>query len=246
MMEKTYKISGMTCGNCKATVEKTLSEIGNVEKVDANLETGEVSISMSEEVSLDVFKKALPDKYSISDIPDRNVFQSSISEDFNDSNENKSKIEQLKPLLLIILYIAVTGILLNFKEWNWGDFMLDFMGMFFIVFSFFKMLDLKGFPASFAMYDPLAKQIRIYGWIYPFMETALGLMFLMRIEVKIALVITLIILVITTVGVTRTLLDKKSIRCACLGTALKLPMTEATFIENAIMIVMALLMLTRL
>ena len=38
-------------------------------------------------------------------------------------------------------------------------------------------------------------------------------------------------------------LDKKAIRCACLGTALKLPMTEATFIENTIMIIMAVLML---
>jgi hypothetical protein len=68
-------------------------------------------------------------------------------------------------------------------------------------------------------------------------------MFLLRFEIKIALVATLIILGITTIGVTKTLLDKKSIRCACLGTALKLPMTEATFIENAIMIVMALTML---
>ena len=41
-----------------------------------------------------------------------------------------------------------------------------------------------------------------------------------------------------------TLLDKKSIMCACLGTALKLPMTEATFIENIIMISMAISMLT--
>jgi hypothetical protein len=65
----------------------------------------------------------------------------------------------------------------------------------------------------------------------------------MRLEIDIALILTLVILGITTVGVTKTLLDKKSIRCACLGTALKLPMTEATFIENAIMIIMAMLML---
>jgi hypothetical protein len=39
------------------------------------------------------------------------------------------------------------------------------------------------------------------------------------------------------------LLAKKSIQCACLGTALKLPMTEATFIENAIMIIMAVIMI---
>ena len=121
--------------------------------------------------------------------------------------------------------------------------MLDFMGLFYIVFSFFKMLDLKGFPDSFRMYDPLAKKIPAYGWFYPFIETALGLMLLMRLEIKIALIITLVVLGITTFGVTKTLLNKKSIQCACLGTALKLPMTEATFIENAIMIVMAILML---
>ena len=108
------------------------------------------------------------------------------------------------------------------------------------------MLDLKGFPDSFRMYDPLAKKIPIYETIYPFIETALGLMFLMRFETNIALWVTLVILGITTIGVTKTLLDKKSIRCACLGTALKLPMTEATFIENAIMIVMVILMLTNI
>ena len=121
--------------------------------------------------------------------------------------------------------------------------MLEFMGLFYIVFSFFKMLDLKGFPQSFAMYDPLAKRVPFYGKVYPFIETALGIMFLLRFEVTIALIATLIILGITTLGVTRTLLDKKKIQCACLGTALKLPMTEATFIENAIMIVMAIAML---
>jgi hypothetical protein len=70
-------------------------------------------------------------------------------------------------------------------------------------------------------------------------------MFLIRFEVKIALIVTIIILGITTFGVTKTLLDKKSIKCACLGTVLNLPMTEATFIENFIMITMALYMLSR-
>ena len=41
----------------------------------------------------------------------------------------------------------------------------------------------------------------------------------------------------------KTLADKKSIKCACLGTVLKLPMTEATLIENLIMIIMAVSML---
>jgi hypothetical protein len=137
-------------------------------------------------------------------------------------------------------------VLLNYKEGSLNDAMLDFMGLFYIVFSFFKFLDFKGFPESFRMYDPLAKAIPVYGSIYPFIEVALGILFLMRIQIPLALIITVIILGITTLGVTKTLLDKKSIRCACLGTSLKLPMTEATFIENAIMLTMATAMLIQI
>jgi hypothetical protein len=89
------------------------------------------------------------------------------------------------------------------------------------------------------MYDPLAKKVPLYGIIYPFIEILLGIMFLTRIEVELAIILTIIVLGITTIGVTQALLNKKLISCACLGTTLKLPMTEATFIENALMIIMA-------
>ncbi|WP_336070770.1 MauE/DoxX family redox-associated membrane protein [Mesoflavibacter sp. CH_XMU1404-2] len=242
-MTHTYNITGMTCNGCKASVEKSLNALDAVNEVKVNLEKGEAEITMSSHVSTEKLQNALSDKYTITEKQEKNVFASSNMSSMP-MEENKSKLQQLKPLLLIIFYIASASILLHYKDWAWSAFMLDFMGLFYIVFSFFKMLDLKGFPESFSMYDPLAKRLPVYGWIYPFIETALGLMFLMRFEVEIALIITLVILGITTIGVTKTLLDKKSIRCACLGTALKLPMTEATFIENAIMIIMAILMLT--
>lgn len=240
-MKHTYTIEGMTCGGCKASVEKYLNEIEHVTNVAIHLEKGEAEVTMDKHITTDVLQKALPEKYTLSKKLAEKVFaSSSIS---STPKEEESKLQQLKPLLLIIFYIASTSILLHYKDWSWNEFMLDFMGLFYIVFSFFKMLDLKGFTASFSMYDPVAKRVPFYGKIYPFIETALGLMFLMRFEIDLALIVTLVILGITTIGVTKTLLDKKSIRCACLGTALKLPMTEATFIENAIMIVMAVLML---
>lgn len=243
-MTHTYNITGMTCGGCKASVEKYLGNVDNVTNVSVNLEKAEAEVTMSNHVATEVLKKALPEKYTLSEKENQNVFQ--MTSESMDEIGQKSKLQQLQPLLLILFYIATASILLHYKSWDGNAVMLDFMGLFFIVFSFFKMLDLKNFPESFRMYDPLAKRVSIYGWIYPFIETALGLMFLMRFEIEIALIATLIILSITTVGVTKTLLDKKSIRCACLGTALKLPMTEATFIENAIMIVMAIVMLTQI
>ncbi|MFD0798780.1 heavy-metal-associated domain-containing protein [Maribacter chungangensis] len=235
-MKHTYTVTGMTCNGCVASVKKKLSAIDGVEDVAIDLETSEAVIQMNAHIGLNTFKSALPEKYSISE-KGNHVMEMMAKE------EEQSKLQQLKPLLLIFAYLFAAAFLLNYKDWSTSEAMLDFMGLFYIVFSFFKLLDLKGFPDSFRMYDPLAKVLPAYAWVYPFIELALGLLFLMRIQVPVALVITIIILGITTVGVTKSLLDKKSIRCACLGTALKLPMTEATFIENAIMLVMAFAML---
>jgi len=239
-MKHTYKIEGMTCNNCKASVEKYLYGLPNISHVSIDLEKGEAEVTMDKHIASDELQNALPEKYTVSEKDGGKV---SASYNSSTKTSEKTKLQQLKPLLLILFYITSAGILLHYKDWSWSEFMLDFMGLFYIVFGFFKMLDLKGFPESFKMYDPLAKLIPIYGWIYPFIETALGVMFLLRFEVNIALIMTLVVLGITTVGVTKTLLDKKSIRCACLGTALKLPMTEATLIENTIMIAMAAVML---
>lgn len=235
-MKHTYTITGMTCNGCVASVNKYLSAINGVQEVQIDLAASEAVIAMNKHIALHTFVSALPEKYSISE-KGYPIAEKIVQED------EKSKLQQLKPLLLIFAYLFAAALLLNYKDWSINNAMLDFMGLFYIVFSFFKLLDLKGFPESFRMYDPLAKLIPIYGWAYPFIELYLGLLFLMRIQIPLALGITIVILGITTVGVTKSLLDKKSIRCACLGTALKLPMTEATFIENAIMLVMAFAML---
>ena len=235
-MKRTYLVDGMKCNGCQATVATHLQQLPDVTKAVAKVKEGVVEVTMNVPLSLTVLQNALPEKYTLS-----NPIE--VSAITPEENHTTTKWQQLKPLFLILFYIAVSSTLLHYQAWDWNAFMLDFMGLFLIVFSFFKMLDLKGFPASFAMYDPLAKAIPLYGWVYPFLETALGLLFLMRFTISLALIVTLVVLSITTIGVTRMLLSKQTIRCACLGTALKLPMTEATFIENAIMIVMAVFML---
>ena len=240
-MTITYKISGMTCGNCKATVEKSLKTIPKLERVSVNLESNKVTIKSENEIELSELQSVLPEKYNISKQEKRNVFDNSN----NDQTSNESDLKKLFPLFLILGYILIASLLLNKDSWNSTSFMLDFMGLFYVVFSFFKLLDLRGFPESFKMYDPLAKAIPFYAWIYPIIEVALGLMFLMRFQTSVALIATIIVLGITTIGVAKVLLSKTSIQCACLGTALKLPMTKATFIENSIMICMAIIMLIK-
>ncbi len=228
----------MTCNGCVSSVKRALLEIDGVEDVKISLEKSEAEISFSSHTPLTNIKSVLKPKYTISEKPRTSVEITTIPTE-------KSKIEQLKPLFLIFLYLFGAVFLLNAKDRIVSEAMLDFMGLFYVVFSFFKFLDLKGFPDSFRMYDPLAKIFPIYGWLYPFIELILGILFLMRFQITTALVVTIVILGLTTIGVSKALFAKKSIRCACLGTALKLPMTEATFIENAIMLVMAVILLVQ-
>ena len=234
-MKSEYSISGMTCNGCVATVAEKLKNVMNVEKADVSLESNSVIITSSDPLSIGILQEALPEKYTLSESIQIQPVEPAI--------EIESDLKQLFPLFLIFFYITAATILINWNDLNVADFMYDFMGLFYIVFSFFKFLDYKNFPDSFAMYDPLAKIIPAYGWIYPFIETVLGLLFLLRMELQVALYATVVVLGITTVGVTKTLLNKNEIQCACLGTALKLPMTKTTFIENSIMLFMAIWML---
>ncbi len=236
-MKCVLQISGMTCEGCKSSVEGKLGSLDGVDNVQVDLARGEAVIYSKNPVSFSLIKETLPPKFSL-------INEEGVNLDINgDLTVKESKIKQLKPLFIILGYIFIASILLNYKNWNSSNAMLDFMGLFYIVFSFFKILDIKGFSLSFRMYDPLAKKAPIYSYIYPFIEVLLGVMFLTRYEVNIALVITVIVLGVTTIGVTQTLLNKRAIKCACLGTTLNLPMTEATFIENALMIIMALILL---
>ena len=236
MKQLQYKISGMTCSSCVATVTKAIESIRNVKNVTVSLDPGLAVIESNEDVSTDDIQSVLPDKFSVEPFE--------YYADVN-TNDKKSYLAKLFPLILILSYISLTSIIINLDR-SLDDLMMDFMGIFFIVFSFFKFLDYKSFPNSFAMYDPLAKTLPLYGWIYPFIETILGLMFLFRFQLFTSIIITILLLSITTYGVVNVLKNKQTIQCACLGTAIKLPMTIATLIENGIMIIMALISILRM
>lgn len=233
-MKQNIKISGMTCEGCVSSVTKKLMDLDEVKDLKIDLPNGRVEMSVLKTLTLKKLSEALPQKY-IPSLESKNGDSPSL--------EVTSKLKQLFPLFLIFVYLIAGAVLLQKNTFHISNFMIDFMGLFFMVFSFFKFLDYKGFPAAFAQYDPLATRSPFYAKIYPFIETLLGLMLLLRWQLNFAFIATIVILSITTIGVIYTLFDKNKINCACLGTALNLPMTEATLIENFIMLVMAAAML---
>ena len=232
-MKQSFIITGMTCKGCQNFVKQKIESIEEVINAEVSLERGTATINSKKTISKNILSKILGSKYSVQ-----------TENNFKNIQKNSSKLKQLQPLILIFTYIiTVTFSYTYYFELTPKRGMQIFMGLFFIVFSFFKFLDYKGFPDSFKKYDPLAKYLPFYAKFYPFLETGLGISYLLEFQILISTILTILILSITTFGVIKALFQKSQIQCACLGTALKLPMTEATLIENGIMLIMSSLLL---
>lgn len=230
MQDNTLFVEGMTCKNCERSVRDKISTLNGVKNVEVSLAEAKATFMSEQQISLSSIAQLLGKKYTIS------------WEKSQPISKAQPKIKQLFPLFFILFYVAGGALFLSNGLID-SYFLSAFMGLFFIVFSFFKFLDYTSFPASFQQYDPIAKKSIGYAYAYPFIETLLGMSFLFQYEMEIAAVVTVALLSATSLGVLQTLRKKQAIDCACLGTVLKLPMTEATLIENLLMILMALGML---
>lgn len=241
-MTHRYNITGMTCSGCQSTVEQLLSKVSGVKNVLIDLYKGEATIDMDKHVSTTELKSALSayPKYQLSE---KNHMQPGLTLPEEDT---KSWIETYKPILLIFAYITGSSFLVEAinGEFLWMRWMNHFMAGFFLVFSFFKMLNLKGFADSYATYDIVAKKWYEWGYVYVFIELSLAIAYLTAFNPFVTNAITFIVMTISIIGVLQSVLSKKKIKCACLGDVFNVPMSTVTIIEDALMIVMSGAMLS--
>ncbi len=146
------------------------------------------------------------------------------------------------PLFIIIGLILLVTCVLSFGT-TFSNAMRIFMAGFFLVFSGFKLLDIKGFASGYSTYDILAKKVYTYGYIYPFIELALGLVYAVNYITPQITIFTFLLMTFSGIGVLIKLLKHEKFQCACLGTFLKVPLTKVTLIEDFGMAAMALVML---
>ncbi len=229
----TFTIEGMTCQSCVKTIKENLSSLANVSTVEVNLEKKSVVIEADRKIGLSEASSALitSPKYKVSDIT---------------AIKKESLLKTYKPLITVFSFILLASLAyqVSIGTFNSHIFMNHLMAGFFLGLSFFKFLDLKTFAESFSGYDPLAQRWLTYGFIYPFIELGLGLMFIANVALGVANLLTVIILSITTIGVYKRLQSKSKFQCACLGTAFNLPLSNVTIGENVVMILMAIYSLT--
>lgn len=238
-----YKVTGMTCGGCVNRVQATLEPFAKTTTVTLEPPMATLSDASSDMESLNQ-ALATVGKYRLSAL-DIQPTVTSVKETTVNNPATASWFKTYQPLLLVFVYILLVTLAV---EGTYGDFILHrwmphFMAGFFLIFSFFKLLDVRGFASSYAMYDLLAKRLPIYGLIYPFIELALGVAYVLNWQPFYTNLATFVVMTFSSVGVILAVLNKQKIRCACLGAVFNLPMSTITIIEDLLMAAMALWML---
>ena len=161
------------------------------------------------------------------------------------SIRTKTPLKDFIPLAVIFAVVIAATLILNYVVFEPSPMrgMQLFMGVFFIVFGGFKAVRLKGFANAYPDYDLIAMRSKAYAYVYPFIELALGVLFIAGAWLLLANIITVIIMSIGALGVYLKLRKGEEIMCACLGVVFKIPMTWVTLIEDILMAVMALIMI---
>ncbi len=108
-----------------------------------------------------------------------------------------------------------------------------------------KLKDIEQFATMFLNYDLLAQRWVRYGYVYPFVETGAGLLMMAGILTWIAAPAALFVASIGAVSVFKAVyIDKRDLKCACVGGDSKVPLGFVSLTENVMMVGMAIWMLT--
>ena len=143
-------------------------------------------------------------------------------------------------MALAAAYVA-TGSLISVKAAEW------FIAFSMCALAIQKLQDVRSFSTMFLNYDLLARRWVRYGYIYPFGEALAGVLMIAGVLLWIAIPVALFIGTIGAVSVFKAVyIDKRELKCACVGGDSNVPLGFVSLTENLMMMAMGLWMLIKL
>jgi glutaredoxin len=125
-----------------------------------------------------------------------------------------------------------------------GTLLPNFVAVAMVLLALQKLKDVESFATMFLNYDLLAKRWVPYSYVYPYVELAAGVLMLAHVLPAISIPAALFIGSIGAVSVIKAVyIDKRELKCACVGGDTKVPLGFVSLSENLMMIGMAVWML---
>ena len=140
-------------------------------------------------------------------------------------------------LMALAASYAVAGSVFTLLAAEW------FIGFSMVVLALLKLQNIESFATTFLSYDLLAKRWVPYGTIYPFAEGLAGVLMVAGALTWVSVPVALFIGTIGAVSVFKAVyIDKRELKCACVGGSSNVPLGFVSLTENLMMIAMAVWM----
>lgn len=152
-----------------------------------------------------------------------------------------------------VITVFATALLMALgASWaSFGDVFTVRAGEWFIAFSMcilaiLKLRDLESFSNQFLGYDLLAQRVVRYAYVYPFGEALAGILMIAGALIWLAAPVALFIGTVGAVSVFKAVyIDKRELKCACVGGGSNVPLGAISLTENVMMVAMAFWMLLK-
>lgn len=133
---------------------------------------------------------------------------------------------------------AFTGEVLTVRTPGW------FIAFSMVILAILKLQNIENFTTMFLNYDLLAKRWVPYAYIYPFAEGGAGILMIAGALNRISIPIALFLGTVGALSVFKAVyIDKRALKCACVGGDSQVPLGFVSLTENLMMIAMAIWML---
>ena len=235
-MKEVYKVRGMTCEGCANSIKETLESNEFISSANISLQDENINIVSDKNFTLIELNSL------IDNLGEYKIYEEKLASKIIEYFSSK------KTLLLALLLVLISSLSLQVEKdsFDLNEWMISYMGIFFLLFSFLKLIDVKGFSGSFKKYDLISKIIPSFAITYPFVELFLALAFLSGYLLFASYIMTIIFMASQFFGVFISLQKKEVIKCACMGSSISIDISTLTLIENLVMILMSSYMIISL
>lgn len=151
-----------------------------------------------------------------------------------------------QPVLAVFGVAALLALAIN---WMLADGLLSirtaelFIAISMSILALLKLQDVESFSTMFLNYDLLARRVVPYSYVYPFGELLAGVLMVAGTMLWLAIPVALFIGTIGAVSVLKAVyIDKRELKCACVGGGSSVPLGFVSLTENLMMIAMGLWM----
>ena len=143
-------------------------------------------------------------------------------------------------LMSLAVSWATSGALLTIRSGEW------FIAFSMCILALLKLQDIESFSTMFLGYDLLARRFVPYSYVYPYAELLAGVLMAAGALIWISVPVALFIGIVGAASVVKAVyIDKREIKCACVGGNSKVPLGFVSLTENLMMVAMAIWMVVR-